>query len=153
MKLVSQGFLMVLLLFLLGSATVLGQISVEGFQPQKNLFPIVGKTAMVVSGKAHKGERLRVTYRPQSAVSHVEILNMQKGRVAWKPAAPGLVKLEVGVPIPGKAGGDSGFDVLDSKSISVRSDRPALGFGIMILAGLILFGGAAFSIRNLLAEG
>ncbi len=153
MKTFIPGWCAMILLFLLGSAPASGQLRVEGFQPQKNLFPVVGKVSLVEFPRAPKNGKLKVTYRPGSAVSHVEKIDMKDGKLAWKPSAAGIVQLVFGTMIPGDGDGKETFKPLgESKVISVRSDSSILGFGIMVLAALILFGGAAYSIRSLLSS-
>jgi hypothetical protein len=138
---------------LFGVTPGFGQLTVGGFQPSKNLFPVVGRVSIVAFSDVPKIGILRVTYRPGSAVAHVEDFDMKDGKVSWEPSAAGIVKLAVGSMVPEKEGGEPRtFKEIGSKVISVRSDSSTLGFGIMILAGLILFGGAAFSIRSLLAS-
>ncbi len=153
MKIWLSMWCLISLLFLLGGTPVFGQLTVEGFQPQKNLFPVVGKASLVKYINAPKKGQLRVTYRPGSAVSHVEKFDMLDGKLSWKPTAAGIVKLVFGTLIPGKGDEDGTFKPLgDKKVISVRSESSILGFGIMFLAALILFGGAAYSIRSLLSS-
>ncbi|HHI81477.1 MAG TPA: hypothetical protein ENK02_16060 [Planctomycetes bacterium] len=151
MRSMACGVLSLVFLLVLGLGSLPGQISVEGFRPKEDSFPVVGKPSMVSSEKMPKAGRLRVTYRPRSAVSHVEKIDMPNGKVLWTPQAPGIVLLEVGTMAPDEDGKKVQFKSLGKKVVSVRSQSSTLGFMIMVLAGLILFGGASISIRSLLS--
>lgn len=84
-------------------------------------------------------DELLVTYRPNSGISVQEVVPVGgAASVTWTPSRAGVVAL---------ATPDGG-----STNVSVRFDRtPVSGLLILIVAGLILFGGAALAMRALLS--
>ena len=82
------------------------------------------------------GDTLLVTYRPNSSIAHREQLVLTPGTRDWTPREAGVVRLAV-------SGGAA-------QNVSVRYDEtPVAGLFVLIVAGLILFGGAAFAFRKL----
>lgn len=81
------------------------------------------------------------TYRPNSAIPIVDTLVVGGfTSVRWTPERAGVVRIAV----------PDG----PSRNVSVRfSELPTAGLLVLILAGLILFGGAAWAMRKLLSEG
>lgn len=81
-----------------------------------------------------------VTYRPGAVTAHDEVVSVPNARtVSWTPQRAGVVKI---------AAGD------DTKNLSVRfTGAPATGILVMLVAGIILFGGAGLSLRMLLSNG
>ena len=81
-----------------------------------------------------------VIYRPGSAIAEADTLFAEGASpFPWTPRQAGAVRVE--------AGGTA-------RTLSVRfDDPPLLGITIMLLAGLILFGGAVYATRKLLADG
>ena len=81
-----------------------------------------------------------VTYRPGAVTATSETFTPGAAVFEFSPKRAGVVS--VGAP-----GGDS-------QSLSVRfRGAPLSGVVVMVLAGLILFGGAALALRALLADG
>lgn len=108
-------------------------------------FPTVGKATTILVPPGAK--EVEVVYSPGSRVEQKETIGVPKlepppagkpYQVVWRPARSGVVELSA-------AG--------ESIKVSVRFDGvPSPGIGIMLFAGLILFGGAAVSLRALLRE-
>lgn len=106
-------------------------------------FPVRGETSTVtVTGEGGEpvGSRVvEVTYRPNSETSSTEELPATDaaGQVAWTPRDAGIVTLAVGDEA--------------SHNVAVRfGSFPGSGLAIMILAGLLLFGGAGLGFLVLL---
>lgn len=84
-------------------------------------------------------DSVTVTYRPGSVTSTSETFAPGAATFEFTPSQAGVVSVS--------AGGAS-------RNLSVRfRDTPALGLLVMIGAGLVLFGGAAVSLRALLSDG
>ena len=84
-------------------------------------------------------DTLTVTYRPGSNIKRVEHVAVSGGRHVWAPREGGLIALST----PGGP----------SQTVSVRFRRaPIGGLIILILAGGILFGGAAFASIKLFGK-
>lgn len=81
-----------------------------------------------------------VTYRPGAVTAHTETLATGGAQtVTWMPARAGVVQVAAGEA---------------TQNLSVRfRGAPALGILVMVVAGLILFGGAALAMRLLLSDG
>lgn len=86
-------------------------------------------------------ESVITTYRPNSAIPVVDTLVVGGfTSVRWTPERAGVVR----VAVPGGA----------SRNLSVRfAALPLAGLFVLIAAGLILFGGAAWAMRKLLSDG
>ena len=88
---------------------------------------------------AQPTDSLLVTYRPNSGIAFEEVVPASGATATWTPSRAGVVALAT----PGGA----------SQNVSVRFDRtPLSGLIILILAGIVLFGGAAYAMRALLSE-
>ena len=118
--------------------------SLEGYDASKGEFYVEGKEARL-RWLGPATAKLSAVYRPESEVPESEALTPDaEGRVSWKPKTAGLVQL---------------LATLDDKStvkalVSVRfASTFSIGLVVMVLAALILFGGAFFSIRALLRAG
>ncbi len=84
-------------------------------------------------------DTVKVTYRPGAVTAFTETFTPGSDVFEFTPERAGVVSVA--------AGGTS-------KSLSVRFvGVPLGGLIVMILAGLILFGGAAISLRALLSDG
>ena len=98
--------------------------------------PVRGQPVRVTLDPA--SDTLLVTYRPNSGIAVNETVLASGGTVTWTPSRAGVVALAT----PAGA----------SQNVSVRFDQtPVSGLLILIAAGLILFGGAAFAMRALLS--
>jgi hypothetical protein len=86
-------------------------------------------------------ESVITTYRPNSAIPIVDTLTVGGfTSVRWTPERAGVVR----VSVPGGP----------SRNLSVRfAALPVSGLFVLIVAGLILFGGAAWAMRKLLSDG
>lgn len=82
-----------------------------------------------------------VTYRPNSAIPLVDTVTVGGFEsIRWTPERAGVVR----VSVPGGP----------SRNLSVRfAALPVAGIVVLILAGLILFGGAAWAMTKLLSGG
>ncbi|OZC02696.1 hypothetical protein [Rubricoccus marinus] len=88
---------------------------------------------------AEPTDSLLVTYRPNSGIAYKEVVPASGTSATWTPNRAGVVALAT----PAGA----------SQNVSVRFDRtPVSGILILTLAGIVLFGGAAFAMRALLSE-
>jgi len=90
---------------------------------------------------------LHITYRPGSDVEDTKsFVSPPDGVAEWTPAHAGLARLEAWIT---PAGG--GETVAHEQMVSVRfGSTLTTGLFVMLVAGLILFGGAFVSIRALL---
>lgn len=85
-------------------------------------------------------DTVTVTYRPGAVTARTETFTGVGETFEFTPERAGVVAVAA-------AGGSP-------KSLSVRFvSSPLAGIVVMILAGLILFGGAAISLRALLSDG
>lgn len=113
--------------------------------------PLLGEpVAVTVTEGAEPlaGARLEAHYRPNSQTAFRETLppTDATGRTDWTPSAAGIATLEVLDP----AGGPP----LATLNTAVRYGRfPARGIVVMVVAGVLLFGGAALGMKMLLSEG
>jgi hypothetical protein len=81
-------------------------------------------------------DTLLATYRPSTSIAHVDTL---VGAQQWTPTEAGVVALST----PGG----------DTQNVSVRFARtPLAGLAVLLVAGLILFGGAGFAFRKLFED-
>lgn len=84
-------------------------------------------------------DSVTVTYRPGAVTAVTEVMTPESATFRFTPERAGVVSIASGGA---------------SQSLSVRYvGVPLGGLVVMILAGLILFGGAAISMRALLADG
>ena len=89
---------------------------------------------------------LTVVYRPNSATTVEAVIGTfsADGTLSWTPDQPGITTLV--------AAGPDGKKVA-SRAVATRfSDTPIAGVVVMLLAGLLLFGGAGYSLRRALAD-
>lgn len=116
-------------------------------------YPLRGQaTTVEVSedGVPAAGAVVEVLYRPNSATSHTETLPPADGagRVEWVPADAGIVTLTARRP-----GAAQDAPALATLNVAVRyGGFPARGLATMIVAGLLLFGGAALGFWFLLSS-
>jgi len=103
--------------------------------------PVEGRAIRLELGPgAPDASFLKVVYRPNSETSVEEELRPFKadGSVMWTPAHPGIASLIVV---------DAGGRTAGSKDVAIRfAGIPAYGIAVMLLAGLLLFGGAGWSL-------
>lgn len=84
-------------------------------------------------------DSVRVTYRPGAITATSETFTPGAATFEFTPTRAGVVSVAAGEA---------------SQSLSVRfRGAPLAGLVVMVLAGLVLFGGAAVSLRALLADG
>lgn len=98
------------------------------------------------AGAPVAGAVVSVRYRPNSELAHVEALppTGPDGRVLWTPTDAGIATLEA----PGGQG--EGPATL---SVAVRFGAfPGLGVLVMVIAAILLFGGAGFGFYLLMGE-
>jgi hypothetical protein len=119
-------------------------LDIEGHAPPEQV--LVEGTATSVRATGGTLLSLVVTYRPGSDVEISEGLEVVDGQATWTPTHAGLANLDAQIEPP--AGGSA---LLHSQLVSVRFDTfLTAGLVVMIVAGVILFGGAFVSIRALL---
>jgi len=112
-------------------------------------FPIVGRTETVtVEGIATgAGLGLWVVYSPNSETSTEEEIGVvpTTGKVAWTPSRSGIATVSV-------RGADGG--VVASENVAILfAKTPRTGVMVMAFAGVLLFGGAGYSLRRVLKSG
>jgi len=104
-------------------------------------FAVVGEPILVqLESETLADTLLQVTYRPNSETEKEEMAGSfdESGRLMWTPLKPGLASLCV----KNKRG-----EQIASLEIGVCfSEIPKSGIGVMLFAGWLLFGGAAFSL-------
>ena len=84
-------------------------------------------------------DSVTVVYRPGAVTAVTEVMTPESATFRFTPERAGVVSVSSGGA---------------SQSLSVRYlGVPVAGLVVMILAGLILFGGATISMRALLADG
>jgi hypothetical protein len=105
-------------------------------------FPVVGEEQAVrLSGDRPAGPvRLKVVYRPNSATEHESIVGEfgSDGSLRWRPDAPGITQLI--------AEDAEGKKLCEKRVATCFASTPVSGIVVMILAGILLFGGAATSL-------
>lgn len=111
-------------------------------------YPLRGvATTITVSeaGAPLAGAEVEALYRPNSQTSFTETVGATDaaGRLSWVPRDAGIVTLS--------ARPAGGGDTLAAHTVAVRyGGFPASGLTIMVVAGLLLFGGAALGLVELL---
>jgi len=126
-------------------ATLLALGAPAGARLQLSLpveFPVVGTEQVVrLSGDRPAWPvRLKVVYRPNSETKHESIVGEfgSDGTLRWRPDAPGITLL-----IAESAQGEK---LCEKRVATCFASTPVTGIGVMILAGILLFGGAAASL-------
>jgi hypothetical protein len=102
--------------------------------------PVEGKEIRLFLQGGVEGAALKVVYRPNSETSVEEEVGpfQADASIVWTPAHPGIASLVVL---------DRDGASLGSKDVAIRfGGVPAYGILVMLLAGLLLFGGAGFSL-------
>lgn len=92
-------------------------------------------------GQPAGGQLLVATYRPNSEVARCDTLGATNaaGTLAWSPRDAGMATLDVY---------DAGRAV-QTMTVSIKfRETPALGVAILILAGIILFGGNGYALAR-----
>lgn len=112
-------------------------------------FPIVGKGETVSLTGVENAENLRlwVIYSPNSETQTEEEIGRfsSAGAITWNPTRFGIATLSVR--------DDQGGVVATENVAILFSKTPGSGVLVMIFAGVLLFGGAAFSLRSVLRSG
>ena len=125
-----------------GSATA-GEILVDGG------FPTVGEPMelSVSDVGTPENHRLQVVYAPSSETQTAEEIGRfsTEGTIAWNPARFGIATLTVM--------DDAGETVATENVAILPAETPAGGVLVMVFAGILLFGGAGWSLRSVLASG
>jgi hypothetical protein len=99
-----------------------------------------GKEIRLLLQEGIKGSTLKVVYRPNSETSVEQDAGpfLSDGSIVWTPEHPGIASLVV-LNAQGEA--------IGSKDVAIRfSGIPAFGILVMLFAGLLLFGGAGWSL-------
>lgn len=137
------------LLFVGLLAVAQGALAVTIELPEE--YPLKGETTAIrVVGEDGPlaGAEIDILYRPNSDTSFAKTLppTDAAGATEWTPLDAGLVRLSV------RAAGSK--TVLFQRDVSVRfGSFPGGGIFIMVLAGTLLFGGAALGLVKLLQAG
>lgn len=100
--------------------------------------PVQGEPVTITL--AQPASELIVTYRPNSSVARMDTLRAEQPATAflWTPRKAGVVSLSTAT---------------DSRNVSVRfQGLSGSGILVMIVAGTLLFGGAAFAFRILFKD-
>ena len=107
-------------------------------------FPGEGRSCLLTlqdAGAPVGDATISVTFRPNSEVASTKVLGTtdDSGRLLWTPDEAGIATLSAAV---------EGADPVDL-TVSVKFQRPsAFGIAILILAGMILFGGNGYSFAK-----
>jgi hypothetical protein len=113
--------------------------------------PLIGETVrltVLAGGTPLAGARVSAVYRPNSSTTSTEHLATTDaaGTVFWTPSAAGPVRLEARPP-------EAAEDAAPAASLAVAvryGGFPLSGLAIMVIAGVLLLGGAAFGMTMLL---
>jgi len=116
-------------------------------------YPTVDETIEVKitnSENLPEGAEILVVYRPGSETEKNTYLGPVSldGKFIWTPENPGIATIKAGVRIPPVNQDDKEtFEAAVSKNVAICfAGLPGIGIGVMILAGILLFGGAAISL-------
>lgn len=136
--------LAVLVLALTAPATGLSQ-EIRLNQP----YPLMNrpvKVSVTDDGSPVVEATILVTYRPNSQTIDTETLvTNQRGVALWRPRDAGIARLELRSDDPQHA-------ALSTLNVAIRfGGPPASGVAVMIVAGILLFGGAGFGMWLLLS--
>lgn len=121
--------------------------------PPKVRFPLRGELLSLTvteEGIAQPGVVVEVLYRPNTQTSRTETLapTDARGTTSWTPSDPGLVTLTASRELPGGE-----VKTVASRNVAVRfGGFPPSGIAIMLIAGLMLFGGALFGFWLLMKD-
>lgn len=116
--------------------------------------PRIGDTVRITvlaGGTPLAGARVAAVYRPNSSTTSTEHLapTDAAGTVFWTPSAAGPVRLEARA-----AEAAENAPPAASLAVAVRyGGFPPSGMAIMLIAGVLLLGGAAYGMATLLREG
>jgi len=134
----------------LGLALVLSEVLAGGVAAAQirlaEAYPLEGRSTVIelLDGDVPvAGATVAVLYRPNSEAATLEMLGTTdaRGRIAWVPSNAGLAQVTARVPSGGEA---LGIDV------AIRWSRiPAAGLVILVIAAVLLFGGAALGFHLL----
>lgn len=113
--------------------------------------PVIGQTVeltVLAAGTPLRGARVSAVYRPNSSTTSTEHLapTGADGTVFWTPSAAGPVNLQAWAP---GAAEDAPPAVVVAVAVRYGGFPPS-GLAIMLLAGALLLGGAAFGLTMLL---
>lgn len=112
-------------------------------------FPIVGRTETVTVKEAETDVSLHlwVIYSPNSETRTEEEIGFipTTGEVAWTPSRSGIATVT--------ARGDDGGVVASENVAILFAQTPVAGVMVMLFAGVLLFGGAGYSLRRVLKSG
>lgn len=131
------------------SAAVLLLLALFAQEPKatitlRDAYPVRGvSTGITVTGLVPR--RLTITYQPGAPIATITevAVSPRQETIAWTPERAGIVRIE--------AFAADGTSV--AKNVSVTFDGvPGGGVLIALVAGMLLFGGAGFSLRGLLNQ-
>ena len=129
-------------------AVVLGPVSAAELSMDDE-FPVVGQDRVVSVSGVERAEDLVlwVVYSPNSETSTEEEVGRFSpgGTVTWSPSRFGIATLSAR---------DAGGQVVAAENAAILfAETPPAGVLVMLFAGVLLFGGAAYSLRSVLASG
>ena len=112
-------------------------------------FPVIGKDQNVSVSGVERTDSLRlwVIYSPNSETQTEEEIGRfsSVGSMTWNPTRSGIATLS--------ARDDQGGVVATENVAILFAKTPGSGVLVMLFAGVLLFGGAAFSLRSVLRSG
>ena len=112
-------------------------------------FPVIGKDQNVSVSGVERTDSLRlwVIYSPNSETQTEEEIGRfsSVGSMTWNPTRSGIATLSVR--------DDQGGVVATENVAILFAKTPGSGVLVMLFAGVLLFGGAAFSLRSVLRSG
>lgn len=138
-----RNLILIIILSLCLSSAVFGaELVTDG------LHPVQGEGTVVVL-KGHEAPynvSLTAIYRPNSATAVEKKLGKfdPDGKLIWKPESAGITTLVA------KSADDK---KVASKNVGTSyPSAPISGIAVMLFAGILLFGGAGYSLRNALKQ-
>jgi hypothetical protein len=136
-----------------------GEIVLPPTPPYERPYPLLGEPIRVAVRDAGDhpvaGAVVEVVSRPNSSTSHTAALppTDAAGVTRWTPAYAGIVALTAragALHSDGEPGGEAGAEIATARVAVRYGGFPPSGLLVMLVAGVLLFGGAALGFVKLL---